>query len=48
MFHCTTYKEERSKSIHLQQPYIESDENTLRHYLFDKENIEEMKKIQIK
>ena len=43
MLHCTAYKEERSQSIHLQQPYIESHQSTLGHFLFDKENIEEKK-----
>ena len=27
MLHCTAYKEQRSQSIHLQQPYLESDQN---------------------
>ena len=44
MLHCTAYKEQRSKSIHLQQPYIESDQNTVRQFLVDKVNIEEKKK----
>ena len=29
MLHCTAYKEQRSQSIHLQQPYLESDQNSL-------------------
>ena len=43
MLHCTAYKEVRSQIIHLHQPYIESDENILGHFLFDKESIEEKK-----
>ena len=39
------YKEQRSQSIHLQQPYLESDQNTVRQFLFDKENIEEKKEL---
>ena len=39
--HWTVYKEQRSQSIHLQQPYLESDQNTVGQFLFDKENIEE-------
>ena len=35
--HCITYKEQRSQSIHLQQPYLESDQNTVGQFLFDKE-----------
>ena len=38
------YKQERSHSTHLQQPYIESEEDILGHFLFDKEDIEEKKK----
>ena len=45
MLHCTAYKEQSSQSIHLQQPYIESEQNTLGQFLFDKENIEENKKL---
>ena len=45
MLHCTAYKEQRSKSIHLQQPYIESDQNTVRQFLVDKVNIEEKKEL---
>ena len=60
MLHCTAYKEQRSQNIHIQQPYLESDQNTVGQLLFDKENIEEllftiwkrrqheMKRIQIK
>ena len=29
MLHCTAYQEQRSQSIHLQQPYLESDQNTV-------------------
>ena len=45
MLHCTAYKEQRSQSIHLQQPYLESDQNTVGQFLFDKENIEEKKEL---
>ena len=45
MMHCTSYQEERNKIIHLQQPYIESRENILGHFQFDKENIEEKKEL---
>ena len=41
--HCTAYKQDRSHSTHLQQPYIESDEDILGLFLFDKEDIEERK-----
>ena len=48
MLHCTAYKEERSQSIYLQQPYIESKESILLGpFLFDKENIEEKERIAI-
>ena len=42
MLHCTAYNEERSHSTHLQQPYIERDEDILGHFLFNnnKEDIE--------
>ena len=43
ILHCTVYNEERSHSTHLQQSYIESDEDILIHFLFNKENIEENK-----
>ena len=43
MLHCTVYKEQRSQSIHLQQPYLESDQNIVGQFIFDKENIEETK-----
>ena len=43
MLHCTAYKEQRSQSIHLKQPYLKSDQNTVGQFLFDKENIEENK-----
>ena len=37
MLHCTPYKEHRSQSIHLQQPYLEeSDQNTVDSYLINK------------
>ena len=29
ILHCTAYKQERNHSTHLQQPYIESDEDIL-------------------
>ena len=45
ILHCTTYKQERSHSTHLQQSYIESDEDILAHFLFDKEDIEEKKEL---
>ena len=41
--HCTAYREQRSQSIYPQQPYLESDQNTIGQFLFDKENIEEKK-----
>ena len=40
MLHCTAYKEQSSQSKHLQQPYLESDQNSVGQFLFDKENIE--------
>ena len=43
MLHLTAYKEERSHSTHLQQPYIENDEDIIGHFLFNKEDIEENK-----
>ena len=43
--HCTSYKQERSHSTHLQQPHIESNEDILGHFLFDKEDIEENKEL---
>ena len=39
------HTEQRSQSIHLQQPYLESDQNTVGQFLFDKENIEEKKEL---
>ena len=45
MLHCTAYNVERSHSTHLQQPYIESDEDILEHFLFDTEDIEEKKEL---
>ena len=41
MLHCTACKEQRSQNIQLQQLYLESDQNTVGQFLFDKENIEE-------
>ena len=38
-------KGQRSQSTHLQQPYLESDQNTVGQFLFDKENIEEKKEL---
>ena len=43
MLHCTAYNEERSYSTHLHQPYIESDEDILGQFLFNKGDIEERK-----
>ena len=43
MLHCTAYKEQRSQSIHLHQPYLENDQNTVGK--FEKENIEEKKEL---
>ena len=45
MLHCTAYKKQRSQSIHLQQPYLENDQNTVGQILFDKDNIEEKKEL---
>ena len=45
ILHCTAYSEERSHSTQLQQPYIESDEDILGHFLFNKEDIEENKEL---
>ena len=45
MLHCTAYKEQGRQSRHLQQPYLESDQNTVGQFLFDKENIEEKKEL---
>ena len=45
MLHCTTYTEERSHSTQLQQPYIESDEDILGHFLFNTEDIKEKKEL---
>ena len=45
MLHCTAYKEQRSQSIHLRQPYLESDQNTVGQFLFDKDPIEEKKEL---
>ena len=45
LLHCTTYNEERSHSTHLQHPYIESDEDILRRFPFNKEDIEEKKEL---
>ena len=43
--YLTAYKEERSHSTYLQQPYIENDEDILGHFLFDKEDIEKKKEL---
>ena len=40
MLHCTAYKEQRSPTIHLQQPYLESDQNPLGQWLFDFFNVQ--------
>ena len=45
MLHCTAYNEERSHSTQLQHPYIESDEDILGRFLFNKEGIEEKKEL---
>ena len=45
ILHCTTYKQERNHSTHLQQPYIGSDEDIIGHFQFDKEDIEENNKL---
>ena len=45
MLHCAAYNEERSHSTHLQQPYIENDEDILGHFLSNKKNIEEKKEL---
>ena len=44
ILHCPAYKEERSHSTHLHQPYIESDEDILGHFLFGKEDMKKRKK----
>ena len=43
ILHCTAYNEERSHSTHLHQPYIESDEDILGHFLFGKEDTKKRK-----
>ena len=43
--YCIAYKEERNHITHIQQPYRESVEDILGHFLFDKEGIEENKKL---
>ena len=43
ILHCTAYKVQRSQSIHLQQPYLDSDQNIVGQLLFEKEYIEEKK-----
>ena len=48
ILHCTAYNEERSHSTHTTAIYIESDEDILGHFLFDKEDFEERKKIAIR
>ena len=45
MLQCTAYNEERSHSTQLQQPYIESEEDILGHFLFNTEDIEEKKEL---
>ena len=45
ILHCTAYKQERSHSTHIQQPYIESNEDILGHFLFVQEDIEEKKEV---
>ena len=46
ILHCTAYKQERSHSTHIQQPYyIQCDEDIIRPFLFDKEDIEEKKEL---
>ena len=45
MLHCTAYNEEGSHSTQLQQPYKESDEDILGHFLFNTEDIEEKKEL---
>ena len=41
MLLCTSYKQERNHSTHLQQLYKESDEDLLGHFLFNIGDIEE-------
>ena len=41
--YCPAYKEERSHSTHLQQSYIETDEDILGNFLFDKEVLKKIK-----
>ena len=38
-------KNRKSQSIHLQQPYLECDQNTVGQFLIDKENIEVKKEL---
>ena len=45
MLHCTSYREERCHSTHLQHPFIESVEDILGSVLFDKGDIEEKKEL---
>ena len=45
ILHCTLYKQKRSNSTHLQQPLYRMNEDILGHFLFDKEDIEEKKKL---
>ncbi len=40
----TGYSEERRKSVKLQQPYIQEEEDIVRRYLFDNKDIEEAKR----
>ena len=41
---CPEYREERKRSVRLQQPYIENEENIIGEYLFQNENIEVTKR----
>ena len=43
ILHCTAYTEERRKIVELQQPYIESEENSLGLFLFGHSNLEKKK-----
>ena len=43
MLHCTAYKEQRSQSIHLQQPYLESDQIQLDSSYFIKKTLRKRK-----
>ncbi len=41
---CPGYSEERRKSVKLQQPYIQEEEDIVGRYLFNNEDIEEAKR----